>query len=216
MANDVLRPEALDRIGAGVVLGDDVTIGDDVVLHPNVTVLERCLIGNRVIIHSGTVIGSDGFGFAPDGKTYHKQPHTGIVRIADDVEIGANNTVDRATFGETRIGCGVKTDNLVQIAHNVHIGDHTAMAAGVGIAGSTHIGSRCLIAGMVGIAGHIEIVDNVTILGKCMVSKSLTKPGAYASMFPVEEARTWSRRVASLRRLDKLQSRVSALEKKDK
>ena len=219
-ANAVIEDRAVigenTYVGPGAVVGPGCTVGSDCRILANATLVRDVTAGDRCIFHPGAVLGSDGFGNAmtPDG--WFKVQQVGGVRIGSDVEIGACTTVDCGAIEDTVIGNGVRIDNQVQIGHNVHIGDHTAMAAGVGIAGSTHIGSRCLIAGMVGIAGHIEIVDNVTILGKCMVSKSLTKPGAYASMFPVEEARTWSRRVASLRRLDKLQSRVSALEKKDK
>jgi UDP-3-O-[3-hydroxymyristoyl] glucosamine N-acyltransferase len=205
------------RIGAGVVLGDDVTIGDDVVLHPNVTVLERCLIGNRVIIHSGTVIGSDGFGFAPDGKTYHKQPHTGIVRIADDVEIGANNTVDRATFGETRIGCGVKTDNLVQIAHNVHIGDNTVVVSQVGISGSVSIGDNVILAGQAGIAGHLKIGDGAIIGPRAGIAKDVP-PGQVIMGAPQMSRNKWLRvqRIVSMlpelkKRLEKTEKRIRKL-----
>ena len=157
----------------GVVIGDDVTIGDDVRIYPNVTIYDRCGIGNRVIIHAGTVIGSDGFGFAPDGTRYHKIIHTGIVRIEDDVEIGANNTIDRATFGETVIKQGVKTDNLVHIAHNVIIGENSVIVAQVGISGSTTIGKNAILAGQAGIAGHIKIGDNVTIGPQSGIPKSL-------------------------------------------
>jgi UDP-3-O-[3-hydroxymyristoyl] glucosamine N-acyltransferase len=145
-----------------------------------------------------------------------KVPQFGGVRIGDDVEIGSGTTVDCGAIDDTVIGNGVRLDNQIQIGHNVHVGDHTAMAAGVAVAGSTHIGKRCMLAGMAGLAGHIEICDDVTILGKCMVSKSITEPGAYASMFPVEDARTWNRRVASLRRIDKLTGRVKDLEKNQK
>jgi UDP-3-O-[3-hydroxymyristoyl] glucosamine N-acyltransferase len=150
----------------------------------------------------------------PEG--WLKVPQVGGVRIGNDVEIGASSTVDCGAIGDTVLGDGVRIDNQVQIGHNVEVGEHTAMASGVAVAGSARIGSRCLLAGMVGINGHIEICDGVTVLGKAMVSKAITEPGVYASMFPIEEARVWNRRVASLRRLDKLQSRVSKLEKTEK
>jgi UDP-3-O-[3-hydroxymyristoyl] glucosamine N-acyltransferase len=203
-------------VGPGAIIGPGCRLGRDCRIHANATLVRDVTAGERFILHPGSVVGSDGFGNAMTPEGWIKVPQVGGVTIGDDVEIGACTTVDCGAIDDTVIGNGVRIDNQVQIGHNVHIGDHTAMAAGVGVAGSTHIGSRCLLAGMVGIAGHLEIVDDVTILGKGMVSKSLTKPGAYASMFPVEDARTWNRRVASLRRLDKLQSRVSELEKKDK
>jgi UDP-3-O-[3-hydroxymyristoyl] glucosamine N-acyltransferase len=164
----------------GVVIGDDVEIGSDVLIYPNVTVYHKCKIGNRVIIHSGTVIGSDGFGFAPrpDG-TYEKIPQVGIVVIEDDVEIGSNCSIDRATLGETIIKRGAKLDNLIQIAHNVVIGENTVIAAQTGIAGSTKIGKNCVLAGQVGIVGHIEIADRTTIAAQSGVSKSITEPGKF-------------------------------------
>jgi UDP-3-O-[3-hydroxymyristoyl] glucosamine N-acyltransferase len=205
------------RIGAGVVLGDDVSIGDDVILHPNVTVLDRCRIGNRVVIHSGTVIGSDGFGFAPDGKTYHKQPHTGIVRIGDDVELGANNSIDRATFGETRIGCGVKTDNLVQIAHNVQIGDNTVVVSQVGISGSVSIGENVILAGQAGIAGHLEIGDGAIIGPRAGIAKDVL-PGQVILGAPQMPRNKWLRvqRIVSMlpelkKRLEKAEKRIRKL-----
>lgn len=164
-----------------VVLMTGVQAGDDVLIYPNVTVYPGCKIGNRVIIHSGTVIGSDGFGQArnPDG-TYQKIPQKGIVVIGDDVEIGANCSIDRATIGETIISKGVKLDNQIQIAHNVEIGENTVIAAQSGVAGSTKIGKNCLLGGKVGVVGHISICDGVTITAATNVSKSITKPGVYS------------------------------------
>jgi UDP-3-O-[3-hydroxymyristoyl] glucosamine N-acyltransferase len=172
----------------GVVIGDDVEIGSDVLIYPNVTVYHKCKIGNRVIIHSGTVIGSDGFGFAPrpDG-TYEKIPQVGIVVIEDDVEIGSNCSIDRATLGETIIKRGAKLDNLIQIAHNVVIGENTVIAAQTGIAGSTKIGKNCVLAGQVGIVGHIEIADRTTIAAQSGVSKSITEPGKVYFGYPARE-----------------------------
>ncbi len=161
------------QVGAGAVIGNDAQLGDDVLLHPHVAIGERCRIGNRVIIHAGTVVGSDGFGFAPDGRRFHKIPHTGIVQIDDDAEIGANNTIDRATFGTTSIGRGVKTDNLVHIAHNVHIGDDTVIVAQVGISGSVTIGKNVIIAGQAGISGHLTIGDGATVGSAAGVVKSV-------------------------------------------
>jgi UDP-3-O-[3-hydroxymyristoyl] glucosamine N-acyltransferase len=175
------------RVGRGVrILPNTVIlagseIGDDVLIYPNVTVYQDTKIGERVIIHAGSVIGSDGFGQArnEDG-TYKKIPQKGIVVIEDDVEIGSNCTIDRATLGETLICRGVKMDNQIQVAHNVIIGDNTVIAAQAGIAGSTKIGKNCIIGGKVGIVGHIEICDNVTITAAANVSKSITRPGVYS------------------------------------
>ena len=156
-----------------VAVGDNVTIGDDTVVFPNAVVLERCRIGCRVVIHAGTVIGSDGFGFVFHGGRQHKIPQIGIVQIDDDVEIGANCTIDRATMGKTWIKSGVKTDNLVHIAHNVEIGEHTIIVAQVGIAGSTTIGRHVIIAGKAAIGGHLTLGDGVTIGGQCAVPQSV-------------------------------------------
>ena len=163
------------------VLLAGVEVGNEVLIYPNVTVYPGCKIGNRVIIHSGTVVGSDGFGQAknPDG-TFQKIPQKGIVVIGDDVEIGSNCSIDRATMGETVIHNGVKLDNHIQIAHNVEIGENTVIAGQTGIAGSTKIGKNCMIAGKVGIVGHIQICDDVIITAASNVSKSITKPGVYS------------------------------------
>lgn len=203
-------------VGPGAVVGPGCRLGRDCRVFANATLVRDVTVGERCLFHSGSVVGSDGFGNAMTPEGWFKVPQVGGVTVGNDVEIGACTSVDCGAIEDTMIGNGVRIDNQVQVGHNVHIGDHTAMAAGVAVAGSAHIGSRCLIAGMVGVKGHIEICDGVTVLGKAMVSKSIREPGAYASMFPIEDARTWNRRVASLRRLDKLQSRVSELEKKDK
>lgn len=166
------------RILPNSVLLSKVEIGDDVIIYPNVTIYHGCKIGCNVIIHSGTVIGSDGFGQAKTKEgTYQKIPQKGIVVVEDNVEIGSNCSIDRATIGETRICNGVKLDNQIQIAHNVYIGDNTVIAAHTGIAGSTKIGKNCMIGGKVGIVGHIEICDNVIITAATNVSKSINKPG---------------------------------------
>jgi UDP-3-O-[3-hydroxymyristoyl] glucosamine N-acyltransferase len=203
-------------VGPGVVVGPGCTIGSDCRLLANATLVRDVTVGDRCMFHPGAVVGSDGFGNAMTPAGWLKVPQVGGVSIGNDVEIGACTTIDCGAIDDTQIGNGVRIDNQVQIGHNVRIGEHTAMAAGVAVAGSAKIGSRCLFAGMVGVNGHLEICDGVTVLGKAMVSKSITEPGVYASMFPVEDARTWNRRVASLRRLDKLQSRVSKLEKNEK
>ena len=202
-------------VGPGVVLGDDVFVGDDVYLHPNVTILERCIIGNRVVIHSGTVIGSDGFGFAPDGKVYHKQPHTGIVRIGDDVELGANNTIDRATFGETRIGTGVKTDNLVHIAHNVTIGDHTVVVSQVGISGSVSVGDNVILAGQAGIAGHLTIGDGAIVGPRAGIAKDVP-PGQVVMGAPEMPQKRWLRVQRIVPMLPELKKRLEKVEKRIK
>jgi len=165
----------------GTVLLNSVEVGDDVLIYPNVSVYPGCKIGSRVIIHSGTVIGSDGFGQARNSDgSFQKIPQKGIVVIEDDVEIGSNCSIDRATLGATVIHKGVKLDNQIQIAHNVEIGENTVIAAHTGIAGSTKIGRNCMIGGKVGIVGHIEVCDNVIITAATNVSKSITKPGMYS------------------------------------
>ncbi|CAN5425737.1 UDP-3-O-(3-hydroxymyristoyl)glucosamine N-acyltransferase [soil metagenome] len=199
-------------IGAGTVIGEGVVVGERCLIHPNVTILDRCLIGNRVILHSGCVIGSDGFGFALVDGRYQKIDQVGIVQIDDDVEIGANSTIDRARFGRTWIQEGAKIDNLVQVAHNCVIGRHTALAAQVGISGSTHIGNHCMLAGQAGVAGHLRIADQVVILGDAGVTKDIESPGQYLG-YPAEPHMQALRRQALERRLPKLFERVKALEK---
>lgn len=186
----------------GVVICNDVEIGNDVLIYPNVTIYHKCKIGNRVIIHSGTVIGSDGFGFVPkpDG-TYEKIPQVGIVIIEDDVEIGSNCSIDRATLGETVIRRGVKLDNLIQVAHNVVIGENTVIAAQTGIAGSTKIGKNCVLAGQVGIVGHIEIADKTTIAAQSGVTKSITESGKVYLGSPAKEHAVALRIEGALRQL---------------
>jgi len=200
----------------GVVLGDNVAVGDDVIIYPNVTILERCIIGNRVIIHAGTVIGSDGFGFAPDGNCYHKIPHTGIVQIDDDVEIGANNTIDRATFGKTHIGRGVKTDNLVQIAHNVSVGENTVLVAQVGISGSVTIGKNAILAGQAGVAGHLTIGDGATVGPQTGVGKPVPDGQIVSSGIPEMPHKIWLRVQRLIPKLPEFSKRLSGLEKRFK
>jgi len=200
-------------IAHNTVLGDNVTIGDDTILHPNITVREGCRIGSRVMIHSGTVVGSDGFGFAPqkDGR-YEKIPQVGIVVIEDDVEIGSNCSIDRATMGETRILKGVKLDNLIQVAHNVIIGENTVVAAQSGISGSTKIGKQCVLAGQVGLVGHIEIADNVIIAAQSGIPKSIKKAGTYFGS-PAKEMSRSLRIEAVVRNLPELSQEVEHLKK---
>ena len=203
-------------IGPGAVVGPNCVIGGDCRLNANVTFVRDVTIGDRCIFHSGSVVGADGFGNAMTTEGWVKVPQLGGVRIGDDVEVGSNTTIDCGAIDDTVIENGVRLDNLIQIGHNVHVGEHTAMATACAIAGSARIGKRCMFAGMVGMAGHIEVCDDVVVNGKGMISKSITEPGAYASNFPIEPVRDWNRRVAKIRRLDKLMDRVSALEKKVK
>lgn len=200
-------------INSCVVLGDNVKIGNDTLICPNVTISERCIVGSRVILHSGSVIGSDGFGFAPDGEKYYKIPQTGIVQIDDDVEIGAGNTIDRATFGKTRICRGVKTDNLVHIAHNVTVGEDTVIVAQTGIAGSSTIGRHAAISGQVAIVGHITVGDNVQIAGKAGVTKSVAS-GEIVSGTPAIPHRQWLRVQSIIPKLPELKSKIRTLEKR--
>ncbi|MGD8365803.1 MAG: UDP-3-O-(3-hydroxymyristoyl)glucosamine N-acyltransferase [Desulfobacterales bacterium] len=197
----------------GVVLGDDVSIGNDTIVYPNVTILDRCRIGSRVIIQAGTVIGSDGYGFAPDGGTHVKIPHLGIVQIDDDVEIGAVNTIDRATFGKTWIQKGVKTDNLVQIAHNVTIGENTLIVAQVGIAGSTTIGRHVILAAKAGIAGHLSLGDNSIIGPMTGIGKSVEPGQILSGTLGGIPHRQWLRMQRVVPELPELKKRLVALEK---
>jgi UDP-3-O-[3-hydroxymyristoyl] glucosamine N-acyltransferase len=201
------------RIDAGCFIGAASFVGADAHLYPNVTLREGCELGDRVIVHSGTVIGSDGFGFVRDGDLYRKLPQVGNVVVEDDVEIGANVTIDRATTGTTRIGEGSKIDNLVQIGHNVQIGAHCIIVAQVGISGSTELGDHVVIAGQVGIVGHIEIGSGAQIGAKSGVSKSI-KPGERvfgAPALPVGQAK---RIEASIRNLPALISTVRSLKRR--
>mgnify|MGYP000400985948 CR=1 FL=1 len=201
-------------VGPGCFVGPDCRLGDDSRLVANVTLARQVTLGERCLVHPGAVIGADGFGNAMTPEGWVKVPQLGGVRIGNDVEIGANTTIDCGALEDTVIGNGVRIDNLVMIAHNVHVGDHTAVAAMTGIAGSSHIGARCMLAGQAGVVGHISICDDVVVSGQGMVSKDITEPGVYASSFPVEPVRDWNRRVARFRRLDNVFDRVTALEKK--
>lgn len=197
-----------------VVIGDHASIGADTIVYPLVSILERCKIGRRAIIHSGTVIGSDGFGFVPDQQGHAvKIPQTGIVQIDDDVEIGANNTIDRATFGRTWIREGVKTDNMVHVAHNVTIGKHTLIAAQTGFAGSTNIGNHVVIAGQAGIGGHLTIADGVTIGPQAAVAQSVETKQTISGTTLAMPHRTWLRLQRILPDLPQLQKEVHALKK---
>jgi len=201
-------------IGSHSIVGRGARIGNDTRLGPNVSVLFGCSIGDRCILHSGAVVGADGFGFAPHKGEWVKIEQLGNVRIGNDVEIGANTCVDRGALDDTVIEDGVKLDNLIQIAHNVHIGAHTAMAGCVGIAGSVRIGAHCTIAGGVGIAGHLTIADNVHVTGMSLVSRSIHQPGVYSGAFPLDDNKSWEKNAATLRQLYALRERLRALEKK--
>ena len=199
-------------IDPGCVLGERSTVGADTRLMANVTVCDESVIGQRCIINPNAVIGSEGFGFAPDSaRGWVKVPQVGKVRIGNDVEVGASTTIDRGAIEDTVIEDGVKLDNQIQIAHNVHIGAHTAIAACVGISGSTTIGKHCMIAGQVGIAGHLTICDNVVITGKSLVSASIRKPGVYSGSLHVEEASKFRRNAARFAKLDELAKTVRRL-----
>jgi UDP-3-O-[3-hydroxymyristoyl] glucosamine N-acyltransferase len=197
----------------GVFIGDGVSIGDNVLIHPNVTIMNGCRIGNRVTIHPGTVIGSDGYGFVPDGGRYHKIPQIGIVQIDDDVEIGACNTIDRATFGRTWIQRGVKTDNLVHIAHNVVVGEDSVIVAQVGIAGSTKIGHHAILAGQAGISGHLTIGNHVTVGPMTGVGKSISDGEVVSSGSTSMPHKTWLRVQRVIPALPEIKKKISALEK---
>jgi UDP-3-O-[3-hydroxymyristoyl] glucosamine N-acyltransferase len=201
-------------IGPGCAIGDDVIIGNGSRLYPRVVIYHDCVIGARVILHSGAVIGSDGFGFAIEEGRWLKIPQIGRVVIGDDVEVGANTTIDRGTLGDTLIEEGVKLDNQIQIGHNVRIGAHTAIAACVGIAGSTTIGRHCRISGAAMIGGHLSIADHVTISGATAVGKSIRFPGTYTSVYPLESYRDWLKNAVHLRHLDELVKRVRELNKR--
>ncbi len=202
------------RIGALCVVERGARIGADTELKSRVTVGENCVIGERCLLHSGVVIGADGFGFAPNAGTWEKIEQLGAVRIGDDVEIGANTCIDRGALQDTLIGDGVKLDNLIQIGHNVRIGAHTAMAGCVGVAGSAVIGAHCTIGGAANILGHLELADGVNISVASVVTRSILKPGHYTGIFPIDDNAAWEKNAASLKQLHGLRARVRALEDK--
>jgi UDP-3-O-[3-hydroxymyristoyl] glucosamine N-acyltransferase len=203
------------KIHPGVVISDDVVIGDNAAIYPNVTIRERVELGNNVIIHNGTVLGSDGFGFAREGEMYHKIPQVGTVIIEDDVEIGSNCTIDRATLGETRIRKGAKLDNLIQVAHNVVVGENTVIAAQTGISGSTKLGKDVVVGGQVGFVGHIEVGDGTSIGAQSGVSKNLP-PNAIYFGYPAKPLMQAKREEAALRKLPELLKRISELKRQVK
>ncbi len=194
------------------VILEDVEIGSNCLIFQNVSIREKCKLGDRIIIHPGTVIGADGFGFFTDEKNvYHKIPQIGIVEIEDDVELGANVAIDRAALGKTIIKKGVKIDNLVQIAHNVVIGENTVISSQTGISGSTKIGNNCILAGQVGLIGHIEIADNVVIMAQSGISKSINKPGYYFG-YPAKDINTSRKLEAHFRNLPAYADKIKQLE----
>lgn len=199
-------------IESGCSIGKDVQIGEDSRLYSSVTIYPRSILGKRAVVHAGVVIGADGFGMAQDAGRWIKIPQTGRVVIGDDVEIGANTTIDRGALDDTVIEEGVKLDNQIQIGHNVRVGAHTIMAACVGIAGSARIGRHCAIGGGARIWGHIEIADHVNISATAEVMKSITHAGTYTGVLPAAESREWARMVAHLRGIDGLVRRLRALE----
>jgi len=199
-------------IGPLCVVERGAVIGAHTVLKSRVTVGERCSVGARCILHPGVVIGADGFGFAQERGEWIKIEQLGSVRIGDDVEIGANTCIDRGALEDTVIEDGVKLDNLIQIAHNVHIGRHTAMAGCAAVAGSTRIGAHCTIAGAARIVGHLQLADNVHISTSTVVTHSITRPGQYTGVFPMDDNAKWEKNAATLRQLYKLRERIKALE----
>lgn len=206
------------EIGAGAFVGPGCVVGERCVVGPfsslvaNVTLVQDVNIGQRTTVHPGAVLGSDGFGNARTDAGWVKVPQVGGLRIGDDVEIGANTTIDRGAIEDTVIADGVRLDNLIQIGHNVRIGEHSAIAATSGISGSATIGKRCMVAGRVGLVGHIEICDDVFITGAAVVTKDISEPGIYSGSFAAEKDGDWKRRVVTFKRLGKLVDRVSALE----
>ncbi|UCG97281.1 MAG: UDP-3-O-(3-hydroxymyristoyl)glucosamine N-acyltransferase [Burkholderiales bacterium] len=199
-------------IGAGGFVGAGARLGADTRLHPGARVLAGCVVGARAIVHSGAVIGADGFGFAPLDGRWIKIPQTGRVVIGDDVEIGANTTIDRGAMGDTVIEDGVKLDNLIQVGHNCRIGAHSVLAGCVGIAGSASIGRGCQIGGAAMIAGHLSIADGTLIGPGTLVSRTIATAGHYTGFFPLMASRDWERNAAALRHLQELRARVRALE----
>ncbi|MFM2344817.1 MAG: hypothetical protein RLZZ210_1429 [Pseudomonadota bacterium] len=204
-------------IGSGCYIGKNVVVGDNTFIYPNVSIYNDCVIGKNNIIHSGTVIGSDGFGFAPDlhnsNPEWVKIPQIGIVEISDNVEIGSNTTIDRATFGKTLIGKGCKIDNQVQIAHNVSLGNYCVVAGCTAIAGSTKVGNFCMIGGSSQIAGHLEIADGTIISGGTGVMHSTNKGERITGVFPAMQHRDWEKSAAIIRQIQNLRKQIKDIEK---
>lgn len=210
-ATAVISPSAY--IGPQCVIGARVYIGADTVLRSRISVAEDCVIGERCLIHPGVVIGADGFGFANEAGAWIKIEQLGGVRIGNDVEIGANTCIDRGALDDTVIEDGVKLDNLVQIAHNVHIGAHSVIAGNTGIAGSARIGKHCSIGGATNILGHLTIADGTSISPTSMVTRSIHQPGLYTGIFPLQTNAEWEKNAASLKQLHALRERIKKLEK---
>lgn len=200
-------------IGAGSVVGCNSRVGENTRLHQNVSIYHDVVIGNDCILHSGAVIGSDGFGFANEKGKWVKICQIGGVVMGNDVEVGANTTIDRGAMSDTIVGDGVKLDNQIQIAHNVEIGAHTAMAGGCMIAGSTKIGSCCTLAGGVGVAGHLQLVDGTHVTAMTLVTKSITEPGSYSSGTAMSSTAEWRKSAARFRQLDEMAKRIKLIEK---
>lgn len=202
------------RVGAGSVIGQHTQIGKQALIYPRVTLYHQITIGDRAIIHSGAVIGADGFGFAPHPQGgWAKIAQLGGVHIGNDVEVGANTTIDRGALDNTIIGDGVKLDNQIMLGHNVHVGDHTAIAACVGVAGSTHIGARCIVGGAAMISGHLHIADDVQISGGTAVTASIKKSGRYSGVYPFAEHKQWQYNAAVISQLSQLRKRLRSLER---
>ena len=202
------------RIGPLCVVERGAHIGADTVLKSRVTVGEDCRIGARCLLHAGVVVGADGFGFAPNAGAWEKIEQLGAVRIGNDVEIGANTCVDRGALLDTVISDGVKLDNLIQIGHNVFVGAHTAMAGCVGVAGSAHIGAHCTVGGGAIVLGHLTLADHVNISAGTVATRSISQPGHYTGMFPIDDNAKWEKNAASLKQLHSLRDRLKAVEKK--
>ena len=199
-------------VGALCFVGRGARIGEDTLVKERVTIGEDCVIGARCVIQSGAVIGGDGFGFAPHEGAWEKIEQLGAVRIGDDVEIGANTCIDRGALDDTVIEDGVKLDNLIQIGHNCHIGQHTAMAGCVVVAGSARIGAYCTVGGAGMIAGHLTIADHVHVSAASFVTRSILKPGHYTGFFPIAETREWEKNAATLKQIHRLRDRIKHLE----
>lgn len=200
-------------VGAGSVVGADTTIGAGSRLHANVTVYHGVVIGRRAVLHSGCVVGGDGFGFAHDGSRWHKIAQLGGVVLGDDVEVGSGSSIDRGALGDTRIGDDVKIDSQVQIAHNVQIGEHSALAGCVGIAGSTKVGRHCMLGGGVGLAGHLTLCDGVQVTGMSLVTNSIHEPGVYSSGTGAMSNAQWRKNAVRFKQLDDMAKRLARLEK---
>lgn len=209
-AHAVLGPGV--RVGAHGVIGSDVRIGAGTHLSARVTVADGCVLGERCIVHPGAVIGADGFGFAPHEGRWEKIEQLGVVRIGNDVEIGANTCIDRGALQDTVIEDGVKLDNLVQIGHNVRIGRHTAMAGCVGVAGSATIGAHCTVGGGAVVLGHLSLADHVHVSAASVVTRSIHKPGHYTGLFPIDDNAQWEKNAATLKQLHALRERLKVLE----